>query len=121
MASNRLAKREKTLANMRQRQRATQNLVFSKLVMTVGALGIGAMDGYKDSSGKGLPTTLLRLPTKLWIAGGAYVGAAMTKGNLSRSLQSIGDSAAIVYQYKIARAQIAKESNVLVQGDEDYE
>lgn len=103
-----------SMARARAKEREMQYMAIEK------GSGLATSVGLAMLSDK-MPTSVMNLPTKLMIAGGAYIGAVMTKGNLSRSLEAIGDSSSHVYAYLAAMKVKQGESQPWVAGVEDAE
>lgn len=110
---------EKRIRRINEQKKETVSTVVEKITMAGGALALGAYDGYVGPDGKPLPQQIMKVPVKILISGLAYLGAAMTKGKVSKLFEGLGDSATAVYNYKMARHAVSKsEGNLFVQGEE---
>jgi hypothetical protein len=100
------------MARVRAREKLTTNLAIEK------ATGIGAAVGIAAVETK-IPLSIIKVPTKIWLAALAYVGSAMTKGALSKALESVGDAASHVYAYKASAQVRDKQASPLIAGEDE--
>jgi hypothetical protein len=111
-ATELMKRAQQSMARAKAKEQATTHMAVSK-----GA-GLATSVGLALASNK-LPVSIANIPTKLLIAGAAYLGAYMTKGNVRRALESTGDASSNIYAYLAALKVKAGESKAWVAGDDD--
>lgn len=97
------------LRNMKRKEKENLHIAIGKGSTVASSIGIGA---FEDR----LPKTIFKIPTKIILAGAAYLGAAYTKNGVSKALEGMGDSATAIYSYKVAMQTRLKESSPWVAG-----
>jgi hypothetical protein len=107
-----LAKARNQLARVRARESRMTDIAIEKGAGIGSSILIAAVETK-------FPMTLLKVPTKLLIAGGAYLAATMTKGMVSKGLEGAGDAMVHIYAYKAAAQVKAKTPSPFVAGDEE--
>lgn len=110
-ASKLLVRARQSMARARAKEKQTVHLAVEKGTSLGTAVALAMLSDK-------IPVSVMGLPTKLLIAGGGYVGAMLTRGNLSRAMESVGDSSSTIYAYLAAMKVKAKEAQPFIAGNE---
>jgi len=105
-----LARVRASLRNQRVQKQELQNKALSKGVMLATSVTTAIVESE-------VPSELGGVPTKLIGAGLLYLGAAFTKGNVSKLLESGGDALGNIYAFKVAKQVQAQKAEPWVAGE----
>lgn len=112
-SQTKLVKRAKAqLARSRQREKDAVGMAINKGTGIITAAGTGAFE-HK------IPTTVMKIPTKLIGAAGLYLLSAFTKGGVSQAANAAGDTLKDIYAYKVAMQARMKTDKPFVAGDDE--
>lgn len=111
-ASKLLQRARSTMARAREKEKQTTHMAIEK------GSGLATSVGLAMLSEK-LPVSVMNIPTKLVLSGAAYIVAAMTRGNVQRALESVGDASSHIYAYLAAMKVKAKQAQPWIAGTEE--
>jgi hypothetical protein len=108
-----MARANQAMARARAKTKVTQHVAVQRAGLIVTSAALAEIEQH-------VPPTILKIPTKIWIAGAAYIFASLAKGSLSKALIGAADGAAAVYAYKAAYNVKSGKESPLIAGEAGY-
>lgn len=109
-AHNIQARANQAMARARVKSQLTKQVAIQRAGLVVSSAALAEIERH-------IPVTLLKIPTKLWIAGAAYIFASMSRGAMSKAFLGAADGISAVYSYKAAYNVKTKRESPMVAGE----